>query len=65
MEIQNDFSIGLTIDGTKDSKKAVVLSFEEASIEPNTIVYHKKTNTWWIVDNDRTQRTQNDEGFFI
>lgn len=62
-EIQNDFSIGFTIDGSKDSYKAVVLSFEENSIEPNTIVYHLKTNSWWIVDNDRKQRFQNDSGF--
>ena len=55
-EIQNDFSMGLTIDGSKDSCKVVVLSFEENSIEPNTIIYHQKTNTWWIVDNDRKQR---------
>lgn len=62
-EIQNDFSLGLTIDGTKDSCKVVVLALTEESIEPNTIIYHLKTNSWWIVDGDRVQRFQNDRGY--
>lgn len=62
-EIQSDFNMSFVIDGTKDSAKVEVFSFNENVIEPYTIIWHEKTNTWWIVSNDRVTRLQNDVGF--
>ena len=63
-EIQSFFNMCLTIDGTKDSWKIEVLSFIGDEVEPYSIVYHKKTNTWWIATQDKVERYQNDSGFF-
>ena len=62
-EIQSDFNMSLTIDGTKDSLSILVWSYEDYEIEPYTICWHKKTNTWWIVSHDKIERYQNEQGF--
>lgn len=62
-EIQSDFNIGLTINGDKDSCKVIVWSYSGSEIEPNSICYHKKTNTWWIVKNDKVERLLSENGF--
>ena len=62
-EIQNNFNMGLSIDGSQDSMKVLVWSFEENELEPNTIVYHKNTDTWWIVDKDKVERYVNEKDF--
>lgn len=62
-EIQSDFNIGLTIDGSKDSCSVIVHNFDGAEIEPYTILWHGKTNTWWIVSHDKVERYQNEQGF--
>ena len=62
-EIQTRFNVGKVIDGTKDSGQYNILSFDEREIEPNSIIYHKKTNEWWIVSHDKIERTMNDSGF--
>jgi hypothetical protein len=41
-EIQSDFNMSFVIDGTKDSAKVLVYSFNETEIEPNTILWHEK-----------------------
>lgn len=63
-EIQSDFNMSLTIDGTKDSTKMVVWSFSESEIEPNTICWHEKTRTWWIVSHDKIERYLNENESF-
>jgi len=62
-EIQSDFNIGLTIDGSKDSCSVIVHNFDGAEIEPYTILWHEKTNTWWVVSSDKVERYQNEQGF--
>lgn len=64
-EIQSGFNMSLVIDGTKDSQKVLVLSYNGDEIEPNTICWHGKTNTWWIVSHDKVERHLNDGGTFI
>ena len=62
-EIQNDFNMSFTIDGTKDSAKVRVLSFNENEILPYTIIYHRKTQTWWVATHDKVERYTNENGF--
>ena len=62
-EIQTDFNMNMTIDGTKDSLSVLVWSFDDYEIEPYTICWHEKTNTWWIVSHDKIERYQNEQGF--
>ena len=63
-EIQSDFNMSFTIDGTKDSLSILVWSYEDVhEIEPYTICWHEKTNTWWIVSHDKIERYQNEQGF--
>lgn len=63
-EIQSNFNMSFAIDGTKDSCKIIVKSFNGDELEPYTIVLHVKTNTWWIVSKDNVERNANDSGFF-
>ena len=63
-EIQADFNMGLTIDGTDNSCKIQVHSFNGNELEPNTIIYHRKTATWWVVREDRVERYLNESGFY-
>ena len=62
-EIQTEFNMSFVIDGTKDSAKVVVHSWDENEIEPYTIIYHANTQSWWIVSNDKVERYQNESGF--
>ena len=62
-EIQTDFNMSFTIDGTKDSCKIKVLSYTNYELEPFTILWHKATNTWWIVKNDKVERELNEQGY--
>ena len=55
-ELQKGFNMSFVIDGTKDSAKVQVISFNESEIEPNTLIYHKYTNSWWIVSHDKVER---------
>lgn len=57
-EIQTGFNLSFVIDGTKDSAKIVIISFQESEVEPNTIIYHEKSNSWWIISNDKVERYQ-------
>lgn len=63
-EIQANFNMSFTTDGTKDSTKLQVWSFEENEVEPYTILYHYNTNTWWCVINDKVERYANESGFW-
>ena len=55
-EVQKGFNMSFVIDGTKDSAKVQVIGFDESEIEPNTIIYHPITNSWWIVSHDKVER---------
>ena len=62
----NGFNMSFVIDGTKDSTKLQVLSFDiEEVVKPYTVVYHENTNTWWIVANDKVEKVINDDGDFL
>ena len=63
-EVQATFNVNITLDGTKDSCKVQVLSFNKNQLEPYTICYLDTLNNWWIVSNDKTERHQNESGFF-
>lgn len=62
-EIQSGFNMSFTIDGTKDSMKVNVWSFNENEILPYTVILHKKTNTWWVAASDKVSRYLNEDGF--
>lgn len=61
-EIQANFNMSLVIDGTKDSTTILVLSYVDYQIEPYTILWHENTNTWWIVNHDKIERYENENG---
>ena len=63
-EIQTDFNMGLTLDGTKDSMKVVVHNYSGVEIEPYSIIYHPKTETWWCVSHDKVNRYAHESGFY-
>lgn len=62
-EVQSGFNMSFVIDGTKDSFRCHVWSFNDIEIEPYTICWHKATNTWWVVSHDKVDRYQNDSGY--
>ena len=62
-EIQTNFNMSFVIDGTKDSCSMILWSKVDTQIEPYTIIYHKKTSTWWVVQHDKVERRQADNGF--
>lgn len=64
-EIQSNFNMSFVIDGTKDSAKVEVIGFQESEIEPYTICWHEKTNTWWVVSNDKVERLMNEHNDFV
>lgn len=58
------FNMSFVLDGTKDSTKIIVHSYSIANtIEPNTIIWHQNTGTWWIVSNDNVSRFINESGY--
>ena len=62
-EIQADFNVAFTIDGTKDSSQMIVRNFDGEELEPYTLLYHERTYTWWIVSHDKVERFVNETGF--
>lgn len=62
-EIQSNFSMAHTIDGTKDSMSCQVFSSNGNCVEPWTIVWHKDNDTWWIVSHDKVERYAYENGF--
>lgn len=63
-EIQTDFNMSFVLDGTKDSCKVQVLSFDKEYLPPYTICYMQELDSWWIVSSDKVERHANDSGFF-
>ena len=63
-EIQTDFNMSFVLDGTKDSCRVQVLSFDKEYLPPYTICYMEELNSWWIVAKDKVERHANDSGFF-
>jgi hypothetical protein len=62
-EVQKNFNMSFVIDGTKDSCQIDVWSYYDSEIEPYTILWHEKTNTWWIVSHDKIERYLSENGF--
>lgn len=63
-EIQTNFNMGLSIDGSKDTCKVECFSFDyDSPIKPYSVVLHENTNTWWIVSKDKVERLPNESGF--
>ena len=62
-EIQSNFSMAQTIDGTKDSMSCQVFSSNGNCVEPWTIVWHKDNDTWWVVSHDKVERYAYENGF--
>ena len=60
-EIQIGFNQSFVIDGTKDSKKVDVYSFNGKRLEPNTIIFHLGTQSWWIVSHDEVERYESEQ----
>ena len=63
-EIQTGFNMSQVIDGTKDSMQVQVFNYNENVVEPNTILFHNATQTWWIVKKDNVKRYANENGFY-
>ena len=63
-EVQTNFNMSNVIDGTKDSMRVIVWSWQESEIEPFTILFHKKTMTWWIISHDKVERRLNDDNYY-
>jgi len=65
-EVQDNFNISFVIDGTKDSAKFIVYSFNQVDeIEPYTILWHNGTNTWWVVSHDKVEKYVNESGYLF
>jgi hypothetical protein len=62
-EVQTNFNMAITIDGSKDSVSFEVLSYVDYEIQPFTIVFHDATKTFWIISSDKIKRYQNESGF--
>ena len=62
-EVQSDFNMSQVLDGTKDSMKVIIRSNRKEVVEPNTIFWHKDTNTWWIVAKDKVENSTCENGF--
>ena len=61
-EIQSSFNQSFVLDGTKDSSKINVLSFNIAEeLEPWTILLHENTQTWWIIAHDKVEKHLNEK----
>ena len=63
-EIQSNFNMSFVIDGTKDSMKVEINSFLRDALRPNTIIWHKANNTWWVVRKDNVKRNAHEVGFY-
>ena len=63
-EIQTSFNMSQVIDGTKDSMQVQVFNYNDNVVEPNTILYHDATQTWWIVKKDNVKRYANESTYF-
>ncbi|MBQ2637009.1 MAG: hypothetical protein IJG09_10020, partial [Methanobrevibacter sp.] len=62
---ENGMNMSFVIDGTKDSTKLIVFSYTESQIiKPNSIVWHKNTDTYWIVSDDKVERYANESGWY-
>lgn len=65
-EVQSNYNISFVIDGTKDSAKIEVLSFNiSEEIEPYTIIFLQGTNTYWVVSSDKVEKYINESGYFF
>lgn len=60
-DVQQGYNISETLDGTKDSAKYRILSYQNIEITPYTILRHHEKN--WIVSHNRVNRYENEQGF--
>lgn len=61
-EVQTDFNMSLTCDGTKESCKVEIFNNVRKPLEPFTIVQMEDTTTWWVVQKDKVQKYTNEIG---
>lgn len=62
---EEGFNMSFVIDGTKDSCRAIVCSYSMPNaIEPQTIILHENTSTWWVVSSDKVERYINESGYY-
>lgn len=63
-EIQTNFNMGLSIDGSKDTCKVECFTRLIADpIKPYSVCQHENTGTWWIVGKDKVERYVDESGF--
>ena len=43
----------------------LVWNYEDAEVEPWTIIYHPKTDTWWVVSHDKVERYTSENNKFV
>lgn len=58
---QNEMNMSFVLDNTKDSCQIIIYNHIKEDLKPNTIVYLESTNTWWIVNKDKSQRIKSEE----
>ena len=62
---EEGFNMSFVLDGTKDSCKMVICSYTLSNaLEPQTIILHENTSTWWVVASDKVERYINETGFY-
>lgn len=61
-EVQETFNMSIGLDGSKDTCHFTVIAYKEIELDPFTIIYHEKTNTWWCLDNKKVTRYKNESG---
>ena len=63
-EIQTNFNMGLSIDGSKDTCKVECFTRLIADpIKPYSVCQHENTGTWWIVGKDKVERYVDESGY--
>ena len=63
-EIQTNFNMGLSIDGSKDTCKVECFTRLIADpIKPYSVCQHENTDTWWIVGKDKVERYVDESGY--
>lgn len=55
-EFENNFSVSITLDQSRDSTKVIVRNYNSNVLKPNTICYMPTLGMWWIVASDKATR---------
>lgn len=61
---QEGINFSFTLDGTKDSCRTMVFSYnKKETIKPFSVILHKETMSWWVVSKDKVERYENESGY--